>query len=53
MPYHLRDRKEELIHEMISQDVIEEYANSEPLQCTANCVLLPKNDESIFITLDA
>lgn len=53
IPYHLRDRTEKLVHEMISQDVIEEHPGNEPAPWVANCVLAPKDDGSIRMTMDA
>lgn len=52
IPYHLRDRKEKLIHEMMSQNVIEEHSDSELAPCVTNVVLAPNNDGSIRMTLN-
>ena len=53
IPYHLRDIKEKLIHEMMSQNVIEGHANSELAPCVTNVVLAPNNDGSIRMTFNA
>lgn len=53
MPYHLKDRANQLIMEMIDQDVIEEHPPNEPAPWVSNVVLAPKADGSLRITLDA
>ena len=53
MPYHLKERAQRAIDEMIQQDVIEEHPRDEPAPWIANAVLAPKPDGSIRVTLDA
>ena len=53
MPYHLKDRAQDAINEMIKLGVIEEHPQDEPALWVSNAVLAPKNDGSIRITLDA
>ena len=53
LPYHLRDRAQKVIDEMIEQEVIEKHPPNEPAQWVSNTVLAPKSDGSIRITLDA
>lgn len=52
-PYHLKDRAQAAIDEMIKQDVIEEHPRDEPAPWVSNAVLAPKADGSIRVTLDA
>ena len=53
IPYHLKDRVDEAISEMLDNDVIEEHPSSEPTQWISNIVIAPKDDGEIRITLDA
>ena len=53
IPYHLQDRAQQAIDEMIRQDVIEEHPHDNPAPWISNAVLAPKPDGSIRITLDA
>ena len=53
IPYHLENRVEESISEMLKNDVIEEHPSSEPAPWTSNIVIAPKEDGDIRITLDA
>ena len=52
-PYHLKDRTQSAIEEIIRQDVIEEHPHDEPAPWVSNAVLAPKSDGSIRVTLDA
>ena len=52
-PYHLKDRAQSAIEEMIRHDVIEEHPHDEPAPWVSNAVLAPKSDGSIRVTLDA
>ena len=51
--YHLRDRVDKIITEMCSNDIIEEHPTTEPAPWISNCVLEPKPDKSLRMTLDA
>ena len=53
IPYHLQERAQRAINEMIEQDVIEEHPPNEPAPWVSNSVLTPKADGSIRMTLDA
>ena len=53
IPYHLQERAQHAIDEMIQQDEIEEHPPNEPAPWVSNAVLAPKPDGSIRITLDA
>ena len=53
IPYHLQERAQRTIDEMIKQDVIEEQPSNEPAPWVSNAVLTPKPDGSIRMTLDA
>lgn len=52
-PYHLQERAANLIKEMIEQDVIEEHPIDQPAPWVSNCVLAPKEDGSMRMTIDA
>jgi hypothetical protein len=52
-PYHLKERAQKVIDEMIEQDVIEEHPCDQPAPWISNAVLAPKQDGSIRVTLDA
>ena len=51
-PYHLQERAQAAIDEMIKQDVIEEHPHDQPAPWVSNAVLAPKEDGSIRVTLD-
>ena len=51
--YHLRDRVDEAIDEMIAQDIIEEHPTNEAAPWVSNIVVAPKPNGEIRITLDA
>jgi len=53
VPYHLRERADKIIAEMCSNDIIEEHPTTEPAPWISNCVLEPKPDKSLRMTLDA
>ena len=53
IPYHLQERTNNIIQDMISQDVIEEHPTDEPAPWISNCVFAPKPDGSLRMTLDA
>ena len=53
IPYHLKDRVNEKIGEMLSSDVIEEHPNGESAPWVSNNVIAPKDDGDIRVTLDA
>ena len=53
MPYHLQERGHMAIEEMLTDGVIEEHPRHEPAPWVSNCVLAPKPDGGIRITLDA
>ena len=53
IPYHLRDRADKIIKEMIQQEIIEEHPSDKPAPWISNCVLSPKPDDSLRVTLDA
>ena len=53
IPYHLQERADKPVQEMIEQDVIEKHQNDQPASRVSNCVLAPKDDGSIRMTLDA
>ena len=53
IPYHLRERADIIINEMIQQDVIEEHPSDEPAPWVSNCVLASKSDGNLCMTLDA
>jgi hypothetical protein len=52
-PYHLKERAQKAIEDMIQQDVIEEHPRDEPGPWVANAVLAPKDDGSLRVTMDA
>ena len=53
IPYHLKDRVDEKIDEMLRSDVIEEHPTGQPAPWVSNIVIAPKDDGDIRITLDA
>ena len=53
IPYHLSERVEEAIKEMVNNDVIEEHPQGEMAPWVSNIVIAPKDDGNIRITLDA
>ena len=53
IPYHLKDRLNEKIGEILSSDVIEEHPNGESAPWVSNNVIAPKDDGDIRVTLDA
>ena len=53
IPYHLQERTNIIIQDMISQDVIEEHPTDKPAPWISNCVFAPKPDGSLRMTLDA
>ena len=53
IPYHLTERVEEAIEEMINNHVIEEHPQGEVAPWVSNIVIAPKDDGNIRITLDA
>ena len=53
IPYHLKDRVDEKIEEMMKSDVIEEHPTGQPAPWISNIVIAPKDDDDIRITLDA
>ena len=52
-PYHLQERAQAAIDEMIKQGVIEEHPHDQPAPWVSNAVLAPKDDGSMRVTLDA
>ena len=52
-PYHLKERAQRSIDEMVKQGVIEEHPTQEPAPWVSNAVLAPKSDGQIRVTLDA
>ncbi|CAB4005568.1 Hypothetical predicted protein [Paramuricea clavata] len=52
-PYHLKERAQKAIEDMIQQDIIEEHPRDEPAPWVANAVLAPKDDGSLWVTMDA
>ena len=53
IPYHLKDRVDEKIDEMLKSDVIEEHPTGQPAPWISNIVIAPKDDGDIQFTLDA
>ena len=53
IPYHLQDRVNEILQEMIDNDIIEEHPVGEPAPWTSNMVIAPKPDGDFRVTLDA
>ena len=53
IPYHLKDRAQRTIQEMIQQDIVEEHPQDQPVPWVSNVVLTPKPDNGIRVTLDA
>ena len=51
-PYHLKERAEKAIEDMIQQGVIEEHPRDEPAPWVAS-VLAPNDDGSLRVTMDA
>ena len=52
-PYHLQQRAQAAIDDMIKHDVIEEHPPNQPAPWISNAVLSPKDDESVRVTMDA
>ena len=52
-PYHLKDRINKALNDMIKNDVIEEHPVGEPTPWISNAVYVPKPDGSLRVTLDA
>ena len=52
-PYHLQERAQKAIDDMIKQDVIEEHPLDQPAPWVSNSVLSPKEDGSVRVTMDA
>ena len=52
VPYHLKERVDKAIKEMVDQDVIEEHQN-EPAPWISCAAIAPKPDGNIRMTLDA
>ena len=52
-PYHLKDRVDKAIQEMITHDVIEEHPSNEPALWVSCAQIAPKSDGNIRVTLDA
>ena len=53
IPYHLRERVDQVIQEMLKEDIIEVQPADEPAPWVSAPCLVPKPDGSIRITLDA
>ena len=51
--YHLTDRVNNILQEMVKQDIIEQQPNTEPITWVSNIVIAPKSDGDIRLTLDA
>ena len=52
IPYHLKDRVDEKIEEMLKNDVIEEHPTGQPAPWISNIVIAPKDEDDIRITLE-
>ena len=52
-PYHMRERVDKAIQDLIDNDVIEEHPVGEPAPWISNAVYVPKPDGSLRVTLDA
>ena len=52
-PYHLQQRAQAAINDMIKQGVIEEHPPNQPAPWVSNAVLTPKDDGSVRVTMDA
>ena len=52
-PYHLTERIDKALNEMIKQDVIEEHPIGDPTPWISNAVFVPKPNGSLRVTLDA
>ena len=52
-PYHLKERIDKILEEMINNDVIEEHPVGEPAPWISNAVYIPKPNGSLRVTLDA
>ena len=53
IPYHLKERVNKALKEMILNDVIEEHPVGDQAPWVSNIVIAPKDDGEIRITLDA
>ena len=51
--FHLRDRVADSIDNMIKDEIIEEHPNNEPAPWVSCAVVVPKDDGSLRITLEA
>ena len=52
-PYHLQQRAQAAVDDMIKQDVIEEHPPNQPAPWVSNAVVTPKDDGSVRVTMDA
>ena len=52
-PYHLRERVDKALEEMLANDVIEEHPVGDPTPWISNAVFVPKANGSLRVTLDA
>ena len=52
-PYHLRERVDKALEEMLANDVIEEHPVGDPTPWISNAVYVPKPNGSLRVTLDA
>ena len=52
-PYHLKERAQRAIDDMVKEGVIEEHPVDEPAPWVSNVVLAPKTDGQLRVTLDA
>ena len=52
-PYHLKDRLDKMLKEMIQNDVIEEHPIDEPAPWISRAVVAPKPGGGLRVTLDA
>ena len=52
-PYHLRERVDKALEEMLKNDVIEEHPVGDPTPWISNAVYVPKPNGSLRVTLDA
>ena len=52
-PYHLQQRAQTAINDMIKHDVIEEHPPNQPAPWISIAVLSPKDDGSVRVTLGA
>ena len=52
-PYHMEERANAAVQEMLNQGVIEPHPTDEPAPWISNTVFCPKDDGSLRVTLDA